>query len=281
MSYPALKLVENNTTSSAHCGRSNFADRDFKLLDAYSQAVVQSAETVSPSVVFIEVSKVASPNWNRRSSGPGEMRGSGSGFVFTPDGTDPDQQPRRPRRRRAGGRPSADGRALAARARSATTRTPTWPSIRIHAPGLVAGALGDSQAMRVGQLAIAIGNPYGFQCTVTAGVVSALGRSLRSAVGPADRQRDPDRRGAQPGQLRRAAGQLARRGDRRQHRGDPAGAGHLLRHRDQHGEVRRRPADPRRPNPPRYLGIGGADRAELPAAPSSARSGSGPTAACW
>ncbi len=55
--------------------------------------------------------------------------------------------------------------------------------IRINAGGIVPAELGDSKSIRVGQLAIAIGNPYGFQCTVTAGVISALGRSLRSQSG--------------------------------------------------------------------------------------------------
>src|SRR5207245_2647177 len=53
----------------------------------------------------------------------------------------------------------------------------------IHAPRLVSARLGDSQTLQVGRLVIAIGNPYGFQCTVTAGVVSALGRALRSGSG--------------------------------------------------------------------------------------------------
>ena len=70
--------------------------------------------------------------------------------------------------------------------------------------------------------------------TVTAGVVSALGRSLRAQHGPADRRRDPDRRRAQPRQLGRPAGLLARRGDRHQHRHDHGRAGHLLRGRQQH-----------------------------------------------
>ena len=86
MSYPALKLVDDRNASGAHTAAPTHADRDLGLLDAYSRAVVQSADAISPSVAFIEVSKVPSAGWNPPSRGPGEMRGSGSGFIFTPDG---------------------------------------------------------------------------------------------------------------------------------------------------------------------------------------------------
>jgi len=181
MSNPALKLVENSITNGVQATGPTFADRDFNLLDAYSQAVVQSAEAVSPSVVFIEVSKIANAGWNRRSSGPGEMRGSGSGFVFTPDGlilTNSHVVHDANKLNVA----LSDGRRLSASIVGDDPST-DLAVIRISAPGLAAARFGDSEKIRVGQLAIAIGNPYGFQYSVTAGVVSALGRSLRSSSG--------------------------------------------------------------------------------------------------
>jgi S1-C subfamily serine protease len=140
---------------------------DSELLDAYSSAVIQAVEHVGPAVVKIDAG-----------------RGTGSGVLFTPDGlilTNSHVVDGAKTLRAV----MPDGRSLPADPVGQDADT-DLAVVRVDAsrgPALPFAILGDSRAVRVGQVAIAIGNPYGFHHSVTAGVVSALGRSLRAQSG--------------------------------------------------------------------------------------------------
>jgi S1-C subfamily serine protease len=148
-------------------------------MDDYSRTVTTVAQQVSPSVVRIDVEGPA-PQGRRRGR-PDQAAGSGSGFVVTPDGfilTNSHVVNGATRINVS----LLDGRRVPAHLVGDDPDS-DLAVVRVHAPDLVPVSLGQSSSLKVGQIAIAIGNPYGFDCTVTAGVVSALGRSLRTKTG--------------------------------------------------------------------------------------------------
>jgi S1-C subfamily serine protease len=150
------------------------------LLDAYSRAVVTVAEKVGPSVVSIKTTQEVKAR-TPRGVVPFDMSGGGSGVVITPDGyilTNSHVV-----NNTKGLEVSlSDRRSFSAQLIGQDADT-DLAVIRIPASGLPTAELGDSEKLKVGQLVIAIGNPFGFQATVTAGVVSATGRTMRSQTG--------------------------------------------------------------------------------------------------
>jgi S1-C subfamily serine protease len=145
---------------------------DDDALDAYSQAVTFVADRLTPSVANLRVG-----------------RGGGSGVVITADGFMLTSAHVVGTRRRSGHASFADGRELAFDVVGADALT-DLAVLRTAEGNLQPAELGDAEALRVGQLVVAIGNPYGFAGSVTAGVVSALGRSLPTRSGSAARMVD-------------------------------------------------------------------------------------------
>jgi S1-C subfamily serine protease len=169
-----LSIDREDLPSGNGGSRNRDQDSDRELLDAYSRAVTNVVETVGPSVVAINIKQ-------RRAASRSGGEGSGSGVIITPDGfvltnnhvvenSDALEVS------------LTDGRTFPAQIIGTDPAT-DLSVIRISDGSLPTSELGDSDLLKVGQLVIAIGNPLGFQSTVSAGVVSAVGRSLRSQAG--------------------------------------------------------------------------------------------------
>jgi S1-C subfamily serine protease len=168
-----MPLFDNRNSDSAEA---SVAAEDATLLDAYSRAVIHVVETVSPAVVRLDVRPAESSQKNARQGG------TGSGVIVSPDGLVLTNS------HVVGG--AARIRATTAEGQSLTAQVvgddpdSDLALVRINESlTLPFAPLGDSRRLKRGQLVIAIGNPLGFESTVTAGVVSALGRSLRASTG--------------------------------------------------------------------------------------------------
>ncbi len=168
----SIDNVEDASSASATGPGVGAIPSESEILDAYSRAVIGAVDKVGPAVVHLQMESANGP------------AGSGSGVVFTPDGY------------------LLTNSHVVAAASGGKRITATFPDgrvseasivgddpdtdlavLRLHGDAPTSARLGDSRRLKVGQLVVAIGNPFGFQCTVTAGVVSALGRSLRARSG--------------------------------------------------------------------------------------------------
>ena len=174
VAQPQFLFGEGNAPDHSSPNEATTAQTDAGLLDEYSRAVVSAVGRVAPAVVNIDVQQ-------QRKNQRAEIAGNGSGFVITPDGFILTNSHVVHGADRIGVN-LPGGRDFPAQLIGDDPET-DLAVIRIDAPQLVHVRLADSESLRVGQLAIAIGNPLGFQASVTAGVISALGRSMYSQSG--------------------------------------------------------------------------------------------------
>ena len=180
-SWLAAVPVLDDFASEPNSTKPQGSSTDGALLDAYSRAVTATVDAVGPAVVRLDVRRRVRARDARGREVTQEIGGSGSGFIFTPDGLIITNSH------------VVSGAVAIEAALNDGQRLPAdligddpdtdLAVVRVAGHKLPAVSLGESRGLRVGQLVVAIGNPYGFQCTVTAGVVSALGRSLRSQNG--------------------------------------------------------------------------------------------------
>ncbi len=166
--------ISNDTPDEPRCNLSVSETPDMELLDAYSRAVIKVADTVGPAVVSISVGK-------KKMHNRPEVPSAGSGVVIAPDGyvLTNDHVVHDAKQLKA---TLMDGTSLPG-VLVGTDPATDLAVIRVETSSLPCATLGKSSILKVGQLVIAMGNPFGFQSTVSTGVVSAMGRTLRSREG--------------------------------------------------------------------------------------------------
>ncbi len=169
VSFPSV--ADDAAVAAARPGH----DDDARLLDAYSQAVIAVTDRIGPAVVRVETRHAGEGNGRRGG-------GTGSGVVLSPDGLILTNS-HVVEGARAIRVADAEGRSMEARLLGQDADTDLALLRADAAKNLTAASLGDSKRLRRGQLVVAIGNPLGFESTVTTGVISALGRSLRASTG--------------------------------------------------------------------------------------------------
>jgi S1-C subfamily serine protease len=172
-----MKLISDYIDRESTSG---FNNEDDELLDSYSRTIVDVAKKVSRSVVKVSVVKRESPLAKQQNNSK-PMEANGSGFIISTDGL-----------LITNNHVAGDCEKITITLQDGRSYQPVVVGLdpysdlavlKIDAEGLKALSFGDSDKLMVGQLAIAVGNPFGFNYTVTAGVVSALGRTLRSEAG--------------------------------------------------------------------------------------------------